>query len=163
MCARPDCAPEPYLVQHADLTLSMVISEWTVWLPLLLAMVLPIVMHVQRRDRFGGPFSTSEVAETPHPASYRRAAPRVVGADARRLRILIHGFGVRVSVAMLLTLVPCLQLVGARFVKNYGCVSYTNVFSVPEYLTYVLLLLVVVLVHAPSERRVFGSASRSAV
>jgi hypothetical protein len=52
-------------------------------------------------------------------------------------------------VAMSLGLWAFLDLSEPRFIKNYGCMV-ERTFAVPEYLAYVAVLLIVILLHAPA-------------
>lgn len=160
-CARDDCAPESWLISHMEWTWFDLTDTWHLWLPLLLAMVIPTVVHERRRKRLGPIFKDWPKAPNATEAqSYRAQANSTLHGYERPFAAHVRVFFGRMSMGMLFCVWPFYGLFHARLVKNYGCMFYSPVCSILEYFVYAGLLLVVVLVHAPSVHRVFGGSAK---
>ncbi|HMY18764.1 MAG TPA: hypothetical protein PKA58_20695 [Polyangium sp.] len=161
MCARDDCAPESWLVTHTDWTWFDLTDTWHLWLPLLWAMIIPTLIHVRRRNRLGPAFNDWPKARSADdPQSYRATAERSLRGYERPFATYVRAFWGRMSMGMVFCALPFYGLFHTRLIKNYGCVFYSPVCSILEYFVYAGLMLAVILLHAPSVRRVFGRSAK---
>lgn len=158
---RDDCAPEAWLLSHHDWSWYDLTDSYPVWLPLLLAVVVPTVLHVRRRGRLGVVFDVwPRVPGPSDPLTYRATVGHTIRGSRSAFVHHVRHFIMRMVAAMLLSVIPFYALLHARLIKNYGCVSYSILYSIPEYVAYAGLMLIVVLVHAPSPRQVFGASAK---
>jgi hypothetical protein len=156
-CGREDCAPEPWLLSHTDWSLEDLFFRYPLWLSMLLAAVVPTLLHVRFRNRLAYVFERwPKAAEPGDPATYRSALAYSVRANPRAFVAHVQYFFMRMVAAMAVSGIAYWTLVGPRLTKNYGCVFYSNTYNIPEYTIYIMLMLVVVLVHMPLPGRVFG-------
>lgn len=155
-CVRDDCAPESWLVSHLDWTWSGFAYDYAIWLPLLFAVVIPTLIHGRLRGRLGAIFDRwPRVPGSNEPLGYRRVVGYFLVPHRREFVMHIRHYVMRMSGAMLLSFIPFFALLNRRLIKNYGCVAYATL-SIPEYITYAGFLLLVIVVHIPTPRQVFG-------
>jgi hypothetical protein len=139
------------------------ITEWSPWTgretlctALALAWVVPTAFHIYRRRRFGSVLRFERLGWMDgEPAGYRAPPPYRALLDAQALGAHFGAYTWRLLAATALGATVFFELWGPSFVKRHDCTP-RPMFSVPEYLTYCALLLLVMLLHMPTPRRVFG-------
>ena len=133
-------------------------EPWTwdteLWVPTLLALVIPALGHTLMHRRTGSPFALAQRADLV--MNYRSAQPWVVTTSPRVVRRLVGLYAVRLGLAMALSALPFSVLTATRYVEPFGCMSYRYVRSVPEHLAFTLMLFIVAAFHMPTRRRLLG-------
>lgn len=140
------------------------ITEWSIrghnapiCTALLLAVLAPTVVY--RFDpRRRAPTFRSERGQCA-PNDYRSPPALTTSVDARAFAANVRAFSWRLGGATSFCAVACYELWTPIFWVQTGCMVWPNTFCFTEYMAYLVALLGVVLVHAPTWRRVFGSPS----
>ena len=128
-------------------------EEWQMWLLPVAAVVLPAMIH---RWQLGRCAPSYQVARSLEPGGGYRGAPFLtVSISPNIARRRIATYSLRLGLATALCYIPVIRLIEARFIENWGCVGYA-VRSVPEYTFEATLILVALLFHAPTPRRLLG-------
>lgn len=141
-------------------------GPWTwdleLWLPMVLAVVVPTGAHRVLARRVGSPF-VAERARDAAKHDYRSPRSFVIETSPPLVRRLVRLYVMRLGIGMGLGMLPFDVLLSSRFRENFGCVSYAYVRSPAEHLGFTTMLLAVALFHAPFARRVLGRRPDSAV
>jgi hypothetical protein len=138
-------------------------TEWgwdaELWLPALLAVVVPAVLHVLLARRARSPFFLARsVGAATH--DYRSCQPWGIETSVRAARRLGGLYAGRMGLAMGLGWVTYLALYQTTFhVRGMSCFPVAER-SIAEYLFYVSILFGAAMVHVPITRRVLGAPPR---
>lgn len=149
-----------YLADGSEVTF---ITEWSVaehnapiCIALLLAALAPTLVH-QCDPRRRTPTFRCERAAC-RLTDYRSPPALSTSVDARAFSANVQAFVGRLAIAMSLSAVAAFFLWEPIFwIQEPSCVRIPHTFCLAEYFAYLVALLGVVLVHAPTRRRVFGS------
>ncbi|CAN5924229.1 hypothetical protein BH11MYX4_BH11MYX4_50140 [soil metagenome] len=123
--------------------------------PMGLALVLPSLVHGALARRVGSAFFLEQRRAVI--ADYRSPQPWGVTTSRRALRMRIGLHAGRLGLAMALSAKPFSVLMSTRFVNDWGCLVFPYVRSVPEHLTFTMLLFIIALFHVPTTARVLGA------
>jgi len=126
-----------------------------IWIGLLLAGLAPTLVHRCDPRRRKPTFRSKRRQCAPN--DYRSAPALTTIVDAQAFAANVRAFSWRLAGATSFCAVACYELWTPIFWVQTGCVVWPNTFCFTEYMAYLLALLVVVLVHAPTWRSVFGS------